>query len=403
MTMFRDIRAARTTLPCFVLMGGFWAGFHAYAPQIKALAGASDWGFAVALLVCAIGSLLAMTAAPRIERRSAERALILAGGVLIGCFQLVPLIDSYGAMLAVLGLVGAGMGLMDVLMNAQVARLEAASGRSLMNLNHGVYSLAYGLAALAAAGLRGAGFGPDLYYLGAALCALMLLWPARRIDLTEAHAADPGPVPGTDPKAGRAAAPPGLPRLVLWGGLVVAIGFACENAVESWSALHVERSLGGSPAQGPLGPAALGLTMAVGRLSGQLLIARCSAAALLRHGALLAALGCAIAAMARTPILAYLGFAAAGLGISILAPMALALIGQSVPAAQRTRAIARGAVIGYCGFFFGPPLVGAMAEAAGLRAAFLLVAAALLCIPRAVQPLCADRDRRFFWPKIPRG
>ena len=56
--------------------------------------------------------------------------------------------------------------------------------------------------------------------------------------------------------------------ILLCGGIVL-IAFMSEATVEAWSALHVERTLGGGAAEGALGPAMLGLTMAFGRFSGQ--------------------------------------------------------------------------------------------------------------------------------------
>lgn len=393
MEILRDIRAASSTLPCFALMGLLWAGFHAYAPQLKAQAGASDWGFALALLGSAICSLGAMLLAPRVERLAGARGLLSAGLLLIICFQSVQRIGSYEALCLALALIGAAMGLMDVLMNAHVARLEARSRRTLMALNHGVYSLIYALGALVAAGLRGAEISIVVYAQGAALCGVLLLWSARWIDLgsslgVQAPLGNPAGAPERLRGAGM--------RAALWAGAIVAVGFACENAVEAWSALHLERSLQGNPAQGPLGPAALGLTMALGRFSGQFLLRRMAAAALLGHGARLAALGCGIAALASSREWPISASPPAGLGISVLAPVALSLLGQSVAPEQRSQAIARAAVLGYCGFFFGPPLVGAMAELAGLRAVFALVAAALMTIPLLLRS-------RFFWLTIPRG
>lgn len=368
MSILHDVRASWATLSSFALMGVLWSGFHSYAPQIKALTNASDWDFGLALFASAVGSLAAMALAPKFESLAGARTILAAGLILIVVFQALPLVSSFGSLISVMVLIGAGLGLMDVLMNAQVSRDEAASGRSLMNLNHGIYSLSYALAALIAATMRGAGIGLDMYYLSAGLFGVFVLWPVRRIRF---H----------DPSGGKAARASGrLPALVFWGGLIVALGFACENAVESWSALHVERTLGGSAGQGPLGPASLGLTMAFGRLSGQFLVARFDETLIIRWGAVIAALGTLLAAMATVPWMAYLGFAGAGLGISILAPMALALIGRNVAPKLRTRAIARGAIIGYCGFFFGPPIVGSVAELGGLRMAFLVVAGVLLLI-----------------------
>jgi hypothetical protein len=62
----------------------------------------------------------------------------------------------------------------------------------------------------------------------------------------------------------------------VWGGIIVLIAFETEGASEAWSALHVERTLGGGAAEGAFGPAMLGLTMAVGRFSGHLISGRVS-------------------------------------------------------------------------------------------------------------------------------
>ncbi|NJM84112.1 MAG: MFS transporter [Tabrizicola sp.] len=55
----------------------------------------------------------------------------------------------------------------------------------------------------------------------------------------------------------------------LIGGGLVLIAFLTENAAENWSALHIEKTLGGSPAEGAMGPAMLALTMGFARLAGQ--------------------------------------------------------------------------------------------------------------------------------------
>ena len=58
-----------------------------------------------------------------------------------------------------------------------------------------------------------------------------------------------------------------MPFGLVWvGGLVVLAAFLGEAATEGWSALHVERTLGGRASEGAMGPALLGFGMAVGRL-----------------------------------------------------------------------------------------------------------------------------------------
>ncbi|MEO0831122.1 MAG: MFS transporter, partial [Pseudomonadota bacterium] len=161
-------------------------------------------------------------------------------------------------------------------------------------------------------------------------------------------------------------------------GAIVLVAFMSEAASETWSALHVERTLGGGAAEGALGPAMLGLTMAVGRFSGQVVAERLREVTVVIGAAVLSSSGAVIAALAPTPPVAYLGFGILGLGVSVIGPMGLALVGKLVAPHLRTEAISRVAVIGFSGFFFAPMVVGFLSEAFGLRVAFMAVALLLL-------------------------
>jgi len=158
------------------------------------------------------------------------------------------------------------------------------------------------------------------------------------------------------------------------GGGIVLIAFMTENAAENWSALHIEKTLGGSPEEGALGPAALALTMGFARLGGQGLAGRVNPFTLLRVGAVIAAIGALIASQASAPVGAYAGFIVMGIGASVLAPTAFSLVGQLARPEARARAIARATLLGYFGYFVGPPLLGVIAGAFGLRAAFVWAA-----------------------------
>jgi MFS family permease len=165
------------------------------------------------------------------------------------------------------------------------------------------------------------------------------------------------------------------------GGAMVLIAFLTENAAENWSALHIEQSLGGSPAHGAMGPAAMALTMGVARLFGQGLAGRIPAGVLLSGGAAISAMGALGAAMAVTPAMAYAGFIVMGIGSSVIAPTAFSLVGQKAAPEARARAVARATLLGYFGYFFGPPLIGLIAGQMGLRFAFVFAAVMLAGVP----------------------
>jgi MFS family permease len=92
--------------------------------------------------------------------------------------------------------------------------------------------------------------------------------------------------------------------------------------------------------------------------------------------------------------LAYAGFAILGLGVSTVGPTALAWVGKTIPSRLRAAAISRLVMIGYCGFFVGPPVIGFIAEVFGLRLALALMGAMLLCITVLLVPALRASARK---------
>ena len=258
---------------------------------------------------------------------------------------------------------GAATGLTDILMNARVSAMETARGLHLMNLTHAAYSFGYAGAAILTGVLRGAGWEPGwvmgMMAMLALVCAALAIERDGRIDGLRK------PRDGT-------AMPLGLVPVI--GGAIVLIAFMTENASENWSALHIEKTLGGSPEQGALGPATLALTMGFARLGGQWLAGKVNPFNILRAGAVIAAIGALMVAAAVSPAWAYLGFIITGIGASVLAPTAFSLVGQLSQPEARARAVARATMLGYFGYFVGPPLLGLIAGSFGLRMAFVFAA-----------------------------
>lgn len=377
MSILSALRLTRAPGSAFVVMGLYWGVFAAHVPVFRDRLGVDDAVFGSLLLGSSLGLLTTMWLAPRFDQKLGRAALPVAAA-LLALAWIAPALAATPLAFAI-GMVGVGMasGVCDVVMNARVSQIEAQSGRSLMNANHGLFSLAYGCAALASGLTREAGL-PILVVFGGmtvvTLVLMPLLWRA--------------PSPEMMPEEGASVTLPLWP--VALCGIVVMIAFLSEATVESWSALHIERTLGGGAAQGALGPALLGITMTLGRFGGQALAERLSETAVIRVAALVSAFGAAIAAMAPVPMVAYLGFAITGLGISVIGPMGLALAGRMVAPHQRSQAIARVAVIAFCAFLIAPVLMGGLSEVFGLRLAFGAVAALLLMI---LPPVLALRRR----------
>ncbi|SIT11412.1 Fucose permease [Roseivivax lentus] len=377
-----DIRLSRGPVMSFMALGLFWGAFAASVPEVKRAAGLSDAGLGLALLVATLGAVAAMWLAPLLERRLGARALGWITG-LAACGAVLPgLAGSPATFTLAMVAACAGYGLLDVAMNARVSALEAASGRGLMNLNHATYSLIYAAAAIAAGLAREWGASPlAIFGAVAVLSALAALYVLR----VPAPAEPAGDEPGTS--ARQTDAPALSWPLVMSGGAIICLAFLAEQGTEGWSALHLERSHDAGAAAGAIGPALLGLTMGIGRLFGQVATRYLRESVLIRAAALIAAAGAALAAHAPQLGLAYVGFTIMGLGLSLIVPTVFAWAGKRIRARDRALMVSRLSVVGYTGFFAGPPMMGLLAEAFGLAASFTALALLLLAIPTALLPL----------------
>lgn len=376
MRIWDDLYASRRALAGFVVIGLGWASFSAQMPVVKAQVGVSDGFWGTLVLMGSTGALMAMWLAPLVYRLLGTWAMIAGAAVMAGGFILVGVAQSPVVLGLALFLAAGGSGVADVLANSEVSEAEAETGRSLMNLNHGCFSLFYAIAAVCVGGAREAGLGPVAIFAGtAAAIAVLMIWmklPDR---------------PEHEDERAEAA---GMPYGLVWvGGLVVLAAFLGEAASEGWSALHVERTLGGGPAEGAMGPALLATGMAVGRLGGHIIGAGWPPIRTMVIASCIAGAGLALSGIAPDIPVAYAGFLLGGLGVSVVGPLALGLVGQAVPPRLRLAAISQAAALGYAAFFLGPVMMGYVAEGFGLRVSFYVIATIMFAVAAVLVPLWA--------------
>jgi hypothetical protein len=246
-------------------------------------------------------------------------------------------------------------------MNAHAVLVEERYGRPIMSSFHGLFSLGGLVGAALAGGAMEVGLPPVEHLATSAAmlgAAVLAAWPALLPTMP---------------------APAGGPLFVLPRGRLAVLGavalvaFMAEGAMGDWSAIYIRMDLGASPATAAYGFAAFSLTMAIGRLTGDGLVARFSPAAIIVAGALVGAAALAAALIAGHPAAAVLGFAGMGLGLANVAPIVFSAAGR-MPDLAPGIGIAAVSTAGYCGFLAGPPLIGLVAEVSGLTAGLGLVA-----------------------------
>ena len=365
----------RQVLAAFAAFGVWWGGWGAVLPAVQASAGVDDGELGGALLLVAVGALASMRVTGALTDRCGRVVLPLAAAAL-GAAGLGPAFaHGFPALAASLLLVGAASGGMDVAINTSSARYENTAGRPLMNLAHAAFSLGVIGGAMATGGLRSAGTGPlgVLGVLGSALLlvAVVLARPAK---------AGHGPAAGAETAAAPAWRWWSPPRRLLVLGTLTALAFLVENAWQSWSAVHLERTLGATPGVGAAGPVLFGAAAAAGRLLGHRATGVLPEQRLVRAGALLAAAGTVTAAAAPVVALALAGIAAAGLGTAVCAPSLFSLAGRGVAADRRGSVIGTVTTLAYLGFVISPALVGLASRLTTLPIALGSVSAAALAL-----------------------
>ncbi|MEI2794779.1 MFS transporter [Pseudoxanthomonas sp. F11] len=355
----------------------FIAGFavSAWAPLIpfaKRRLALDDAQLGLMLLCLGIGSVLMMPLAGGLAARFGCRRTILAAGTVIClCLPALMLAPSIPVLAAALAVFGAGLGVLDVVMNLQAVIVERASGRAMMSGFHGMYSVGGIAGAGGVAGALAWGASPLGAITGTAVLAALLLAAARSGLLAQGGEGD-------------------HPAFVLPRGRVLLLGAVCfamflsEGAVLDWSAVFLSTVRHADPATAGFGYVAFAVTMTLGRLSGDRIVQAWGAFRVVVCGALVAASGFAVAILCTSPMAGLAGFALVGAGAANVVPVMFSAAGRQHDMPTHL-AVAAVTTMGYAGVLLGPAALGFVAKATSLPMAFGLLVALLLCVAGAAR------------------
>ena len=345
-------RAVSTVFATNSLLFGTWATF---VPRIQNGLHLSDGALGLVLLGIPVGSLLVMPFSGWVINRWGV-GLVTALSALGFCLAIILpfLANTMYGLTAALVAVGIANGLMDVSMNAAAATVEESDGIKFWSACHGMWSLG-GMVGAALAGAISQWIPPATYVMG--LSTLLILYnglASRTILLRLPH--------HHEESASMMARPNRALLGLIFIALCVMLG---EGAIADWSAIYLQRYLGATTATAGLGYAAFSLAMAAGRFTGDPLKLRFGGRALVQTGCLLSTAGLLLAIGVPQREIAILGFTLVGVGLSNIVPIAFSA-GSKVEGVAPGAGIATVSFFAYGGFLFGPPLIGAIAQATSL-------------------------------------
>jgi hypothetical protein len=307
-----------------------------------------------------LGALVATALCVRLLPRCGSHLLVpvtvagyTASGALLGLAR-----SELGLILALTS-VGFFLGGLDVAMNVQAAAVERVAARPIMSRFHGMRSLAVLLGSLVGAVCVSAGVGLTAQLTVIGLIIIIVVRPIAGGLVRE-------PAPTARQKAAR-------PQRIWRNATVVILSavafssFLCEGSASDWSGDYLNRVVGAGPTVAALSYVPFTAVMAVTRLGAPRLYGRVSIRWLLPS---LALVGLCVTLVTANLVVTLLGFAALGAGVALLVPAAMTAAYSPIDAGT---AIAVVAAIGWVGYLIGPPLIGQVAQWAGLSAALATV------------------------------
>lgn len=361
------MRTTTASLSAFAAFGLFWGMWGAALPALRSASDLDDAALGTALLFVGLGALPAMFFTGRLVDRFGSR---IAGPLLItlAVAGVLTAFFAHNLLTLIVGmtLVGATSGAADVASNALAGLAEQKSGRRIITIAHAVFSSFVVIGSLGTGALRTA--GTDVGFVFVVMGALMIALGVVVLVLG-------GGPHRIDSASGQSRTPSwryAVPFVIV--GLIAALGFAAENAHQSWSAIFLADELSAEPGLTALAPATFAAFAAVTRFAAGALT-RLRAPFLLIGGGVTATAGTLLVGSATNTMTALGGLALAAIGTSVLFPTLLSEATRTVPTHRRGRATSAVATTAYLGFVLGPVFVGFLAEAVGLRGAMIGIAA----------------------------
>ena len=278
---------------------------------------------------------------------------------------------------ATLAAMGAFGNLLNTSANTQGGLAELRAGHSIMSSFHAIWSVT---------NLSGMLFAQIVSYI--ALPVHFRIGCIAAVACVCVFAGRPGLIP-SDARAGESASGKGgwrwPDRSLLYLGLMAMVFMGCEGSIYDWVGVFYKDALSAPPERVLWGSCAVMGAMTVGRFMTDGLINRYTATRIIHAYSLLVFTGLSIAlsspytGLAGTGlhVVATVGYAVAGFGISGLVPIVYAKT-------ARTKTMAPGAAVtvvsslGFLGFFFAPPLIGSVSNRYGLSVALSIFAFLIL-------------------------
>ncbi len=347
----------------FFLYAFAMGGIFPRLPEIQRGLGVAEGAFGLALIGTACGTMVSLTFGGRLLERLGHRRALLGLMALLPVFYAFASHATSPAMLFVL-LVPAGLciGAVEIIVNLEADRVEHQTGVRFMNRAHGFWSVGFFVAGLFGAALSQLGVSPQLHLA----LIVPIEWVGLALLLGRFDAAPHRDTTAGAQPAARFARPT---RSVMLLVAVALSAMVLEGAGADWSAIYMRDVFGAAPFMAGLAVAIGAGAQAIARFFADRFVEKHQPVAVAR--VLLGVLGAGTLLVFAAPATwaALLGFALMGVGSSAIFPLAMSAAAQRTDRAPATN-VAALAQFSFVAFLLGPPLLGYVAQAFGIRWTF---------------------------------
>ncbi|MDC9822464.1 MFS transporter [Devosia sp. ZB163] len=367
----------------FLLHALSQGGLFTRIPDLQSGLNLTEAELGLALLGQPFGAILMFLVSSTLVERLGTRLVILVTiPALAIAMVLTALAPSLPLMWLGFALWGSVFALSNVAINVEADRVEAASGKRLMNTCHGVWSLGLLISALVGTAMRGANVPPALHFaIMAAVVVVGILVVALPMQAASprAHAQSGGS------KRVRIALPTTM-TLLLVG---YAFGSALlEGGLRNWSVIFMRDSFAAPEWVDTLTLPAFMAAQSIGRLLADRAVMRWGPVRLARGLGVTALIGLLLVIFSPNLVVALVGFTLIGAGVCVAFPLsasAAARLGDR-PASQNVAALTMSQQVLLLGT---PAILGWIATTASIRVTFAVMVPPLLlaiCLARYLAP-----------------
>ena len=379
---------ARIAITTAFIINGFTVGaLYARVPDFKKTLHASNSALGTALLCIAIGVLIGLGFSGKKSAKYGSAPIVRYATYALGTSLLLvgPVVNYFTLCLSFV-VFGFCLSTQDVAMNSHAIVLEHEADKRYMSTFHAMFSLG----ALAGGAVGGFIAQQNKTIMWQCAFVAMLIFLANFVVRNWFLPAELDKHPAENKKKIK------RPMLFLIVGLLGTCAAIGEGSAGDWGAILARDTFGATPFVSTLPYICFSAAMVIGRLFGDRLATKFGPMKLIVGGGLIAGIGLGSGLLIGGIGGVIFGWLALGMGLATVIPMLFSQAGEIAKtkfagqfAASEGVAMVSG--IAYFGFLVGPPTLGFLGDAIGLRWAMLVPAGLALIMALGSRPILGSK------------